>query len=297
MSLVEHLEKLRHFSKVTTYRSINEAAQGIGMSQAGLSKSIASLEAVLGIPLFVRSQGGIILTKEGEILLRAAKKILAEATDVEFSLRALKAAQVPEKIRVGMYDSIAVYFFPELLSYLNSIYRDLEVELVVHQSSNLAALIKNGELDLAIGVYPLKTRQNMNFSLLFEDHYSFFASSSIAQEVERLPLIFNPHAMDENGIAIETLLQPVLKRRLSHRVYNFETLKSLTVLGLGVGMLPTKVAKPLVLQRQLTPVIIQKTPNLFGKHKIGFYASSKLLNAHQDFIDDIYRLGERWSKT
>lgn len=298
MSLVEHLEKLRHFHKVTAYKSINEASKGIGMSQAGLSKSIAGLETALKTLLFLRTRDGLILTKEGELLLKATDDILRLASSVEANLRSLKASQLPETVRVGMYDSISIYFFSDLSSYIKTIYPTVTLELVVDKSANLAALVEGEELDLAIGVnLNQKKGIKTEFFFLFEDHYSFYVAPDKESESSNLPLIFHPEASDGAGIENKKHLAPVLKNRPSHVVYNFETIKTLSSQGVGIGVLPTQVAKPLSQQKMLVSTTLPKFPRLFGKHTIGFVASMKFLKGHREFAEDIYRLGERWSKT
>ncbi len=299
MSLIEHLEKLRHFYKVTNYRSINEGAQAMGLSQAGLSKSIANLEAVLDTQLFIRTNDGLVLTNEGQMVLVATKKILSEAAELESNLRSIKAICIPEKITVGMYDSIAVYFFDDLKSYLKVIYPRVELELVVSSSSTLALMTKAGDLDLEIGVnFNRELSAKVEFFLLFEDYYSFYQSTKhSSQNLGDRGLIFHPDATDEHEVPTSKHLAGLTKSRLAHHVYNFETIKTLTQNGLGIGILPTQVAKPMVQSNQLMPVKIPRMPNLFGKHAIGFLASSHFLKNHREFAHDIFRLGERWSKT
>ena len=296
MALIEHLEKLRHFIRVTQYKSINEAALDTGMSQAGLSKSIASLEEVLGASLLLRSNQGLVLTKEGELTLATAKKILAESTALEINLRSLKTAKSPEKLRIGMYDSIAIYFFNDLISYLKEIYKKIEIELLVDTSSNLVQAVKMNEVDLCIGVnLSLNQPPKTEFFLLFEDHYAFYKSAK-AEITSSAQLILHPNAKDLEGNTNEKQLCSVIKKNGGHRVFNFETLKTLTVQGVGIGVLPTQVARPLVSQRQLIQVEVPRTKSAFGKHNIGFLAAEKFLLHHREFANDIYRLGEKWSK-
>lgn len=297
MSLSEHLEKLRHFHRLTSYRSINEGAQAMGMSQAGLSKSISSLEAALDTKLFHRSKDGFILTKEGQLVLVATRKILDEAFHLETNLRSLKAAETPRKLLIGMYDSIAVYFFSELSSYIKAIYRDVSLELVVNTSSSLANLVSTGRLDIAIGAnIDQKTNSKNHFFLLFEDHYGFYCAPDKVSELRTLPFLIHPEASDAKGISNRDQLSNLLKNRSVHEIYNFETIKTMTSTGAGIGVLPTQVAKPLVQKKLLVPVQLPKVTSLFGTHSIGFLTSQKFLQEHQDFIEDIYRLGQRWAQ-
>jgi DNA-binding transcriptional LysR family regulator len=297
VSLVEHLEKLRHFYKLSQHRSINEAAEIMGLSQAGLSKSISALENILETPLFIRSNQGLTLTKEGDLVLCAAKAILMEAETVETQLRSLKAASIPKTLRIGMYDSIAVYFFSDLISYLNTIYRGLSIELTVDTSLNLANLIQSGAVDLAIGVnLEKKKKSGDEFFLLFEDDYSFYVSPKIESSFAKMPLIIHPRAADLSGVTVEEHLAAIISKHGAHRAFNFETIKTLTAQGLGIGVMPTQVAKPLMQQRQLVHVQVARTKLLFGRHNIGFLASRGLLRAYKEFANDLYRLGQRWAK-
>src|SRR5262249_45252914 len=134
------------------YRSINEGAEAMGISQAGLSKSISTLESVLEIPLFTRSRTGLTLTKEGVLVLEVAKEVFKSVQNLEANLRSLKAGSTPEELRIGLYDSIAVYFFSDLSNYLASIYPKVKLSLLVDTSDRLFDAAASGEIDLAIGV-------------------------------------------------------------------------------------------------------------------------------------------------
>lgn len=297
MALREHLEKLRHFSILADFSSISEAARSTGISQAGLSKSIANLESVVETQLFVRSSKGLILTAEGQILLEAAEKILNEANTAEVTLRKLKASSVPRTVRLGMYDSIAVYFFKDMSKYLRDIYPDVSMSLLVDQSSSLGDAVVADKIDLAIGVNLASRRQKgfVYFSL-FHDFYSFYVSPSIQNEVHKQPLLIFPEASDSNKVTVEKHLSSLTNFGF-HRLNNFETLKALAVQGLGIGVMPTQVAKPLVQGKALIPTQISRTKTLFGQHEIGFIISDKFLARHQDFAMDLFRLGERWAKS
>lgn len=297
MALIDHLEKLRHFYKLANFRSINEGARAIGISQAGLSKSVMVLEEALETRLFVRSNAGLILTKEGDIVQKAAAKILAEVEDVEVSLRALKAAHVPNRVAIGMYDSIAVYFFSDLAAYMQRIYPTMGFGLVAHGSKRLAEMVSKGELQLAIGVNFDEKNDQCSSLLLFEDYYSFYVSPKHEEDISKLPLLYHPDATDERNVSNDRALKQLLKGRVSHRVYNFETLKTLAVQGLGIGVLPTQVGKSLVAQKQLAPIQIPRFPNLFGRHRISLLSTKEFLEKHRDFAIDIFRLGERWARS
>ncbi len=295
MSLAEHLEKLRHFHRLADFRSINEASKVIGISQAGLSKSLSNLENIIGHSLFIRTPDGLVLTREGAIVLSTTKTILQEAALLETTLRSTSDMSHPEHLHIGLYDSIAVYFFSALSSYMKTIYKTVDIELLVDSSKNLALAAGKNDIDLAIGVN-FKTRipANCSYRSLFEDHFSFYTAAKNVDDAENLPLIIHPGAESGDGQTVESLIQYTIAKRGAHRVHNFETLKTLTLQNLGVGVLPTQVAKPLVNAKALAQVTLNKTKRLFGSHEIGVLISNKLTKAHPEFSNDIFRLGQQW---
>jgi len=297
MALDQHLEKLRYFKRLSGFSSVREASIGIGISQAGLSKNVSSLEEILEVKLFHRSRAGIKLTKEGEEVLKATEKILAEAHLLEKKLRTLKASPAPEKLKIGMYDSVAVYFFSELQGYLHTLYPDVEIELTIDTSDALARTMKAGALDLAIGVnLDGHLASSLTFVKLFEDHYSFYISSRHDLPTEKMRLLIHSSARDQQGMSVEDHLRTAIRQRGAHRIFNFETLKAMTAQGLGIGVLPTQVAKPLVKKGVLSPFELAKKSRLFGPHNIGILVTKKFHQAHQEFAEDIYRLGDQWSR-
>lgn len=270
----------------------------MGISQAGLSKSISSLESVLGAKLFVRSREGLTLTREGAEVRLSAAKILEEAASLENRIKSLQAAKAPAKLRIGMYDSIAVYFYAELSAYMAAVYPQVILEMTVDASGVLAKEIESGSLDLVIGVHLERfKKKQFEYYKLFDDYYGFYVSSKITSTLSELPILIHSRADDIHGSTIETLLQSALKQRTVHRVYNFETLKTLTSQGVGIGVLPTQVAKPLMKTGALVSTELPKVRHLIGSHSIGFLVTSKLASSYGDFADDIYRLGERWSNS
>ncbi|RZA09364.1 MAG: LysR family transcriptional regulator, partial [Proteobacteria bacterium] len=265
MALAEHLEKIRYFHRLVNYRSLREGAVAMGISQAGLSKSLAALEDALGTQLFLRSRAGLILTKEGQELLTTTRKILGEAAALETKLRKLKVVAAPSVLKIGMYDSIAVYFFSELKAYIGTLYPQVQLQLTVDTSSALSLLVQQGELDLAIGVNLDRTpKSSVEYFNLFDDHYSFYLSTRHDLDVGALPLLIHARADDQAGKNVESYLASSIKSRGVHKVFNFETLKTLTLQGLGIGVMPTQVAKPLLKQGLLITTEVPKTKHLFG---------------------------------
>lgn len=297
MALIEHLEKLRHFYKISQHKSINQAAAESGLSQAGLSKSLILLENELNCTLFIRSREGLTLTKEGLELLNTTKKILDETNEIDRRLRSLKASQFPKNLTIGMYDSIAVYFGLELQKYLKIVYPKVLMSLHTDSSHVLLEKIKNRIVDIAIGVNFKKYQSNeLVYFPLFEDYFSFYVTPALKNQIHDLPLLLHESASGLESFKVDKLLSFDIRKNGYNFIQNFETLKILTTQGLGIGLLPTQVAKPLIKNNQLTLVDSNKKSHLIGKHEIGFLVRADIYKNFQSFTEDIYRLGHHWTK-
>lgn len=71
------LKHIEYFVETSKYKSFNEAAKNLFISQPSLSAAIATLEKELGFKLFSRTKQGIKLTSAGNLILPEAKQMLS----------------------------------------------------------------------------------------------------------------------------------------------------------------------------------------------------------------------------
>ena len=67
-------DRVRVFHAVAQAGSFTRAAERLGLSQSAISRQIGALEEDLGTPLFHRHARGLVLTEQGEILLRGRQR-------------------------------------------------------------------------------------------------------------------------------------------------------------------------------------------------------------------------------
>ena len=73
------LQQLTYLVTVADCGNITEAAEKLFVSQPSLSTAISNLEKEMGIKAFVRSNKGVVATREGEELLSFARMLLEQA--------------------------------------------------------------------------------------------------------------------------------------------------------------------------------------------------------------------------
>ena len=141
--------RLKVFYTVANRLSFTKAANELNISQPAVTKHIKEIENQLNTKLFDRKGTTIQLTESGKILFIYAEKSRQLYRDLEFSISQLNK-QEKGKLKIGASTTIAQYILPEILAKFNSYYKDINIELVTHNSEDIAALLKNGQIDLGI---------------------------------------------------------------------------------------------------------------------------------------------------
>src|SRR5215470_877204 len=94
------LYRLRTFVAIADAGGVARAAKRLNLTQPTASRQIHALEADLGVRLFDRIGRRVLLTSEGEDLVRRSRHLLAEADLLSERARVLKGGQAGT-LRVG----------------------------------------------------------------------------------------------------------------------------------------------------------------------------------------------------
>ena len=266
----DHLEKIRYFAAVCDAGTFRGAALRLRLSQSSLTIAVKKLEEAVGDKLLVRSKRGVQTTGAGEMLLGFSRELTARVEDLEVRMRAPKDPMAGH-VRIGAYDSIAIYWLPVLMRSLQKKFPRLELSISIGTSAALVEQVKLGELDLAIVVEPAEDSR-LVATKLFDDVFSFFASPRILKSVNSegtlaLPIIAVPSARASKR---ETLNDYVSAKGLASggiiAVESFEIAKSLASQEVGIAILPHRVAAAALKEKSL--VQLASLPSAFGRHKI-----------------------------
>jgi DNA-binding transcriptional LysR family regulator len=143
------LSELRAFCAAVDLGSLGKAARLLRVSQPALSKRLRALEALSGSRLLERSTRGVEPTAAGRRLYEAARRLLAEAEEIEALMDGFGAEQAP--VRLAVSPTMAEFALPPLLVELESRHeRHLSVELSIANSSAARALTLEGRAELGV---------------------------------------------------------------------------------------------------------------------------------------------------
>src|SRR5579872_90273 len=143
------LRLLRVFVAVAHRQSFTRAAEQLGLTQPGVSKSIRELERQAGARLVERIPTGVTLTEAGNVLLGHARAILAEERAAEEAMHALRGLS-RGSLRIGASSTIATYILPSYVQQFSVQHPAIELTLQTARSRQVAGLLVDQQLDIGL---------------------------------------------------------------------------------------------------------------------------------------------------
>lgn len=141
------LTSLQLLLLVEEHGSIGRAAILLHLTQASASRRLDTLERELGVPLLVRDTSGSRLTPHGRSVAVWAAKTVDAATELMGVVDELRDRRTT-KLRVAASMTVAEYLVPGWLSAFHAGQSDIEVDLRVVNSDEVAALLRESAVDL-----------------------------------------------------------------------------------------------------------------------------------------------------
>lgn len=142
-------DKLRIFHTVAEVGSFTHASDMLNLSQSAISRQIGALEGQLGVSLFHRHARGLLLTEQGEILLKATKDVYEKLALIEGRISDTKSA--PEgPLKVTMPGFIGTAWLAPKLALFRQLYPKLKLTFLL---DNRILNLGMREADAAIRLY------------------------------------------------------------------------------------------------------------------------------------------------
>jgi len=235
------LRDIEYLVSVGEHRHFGRAAEACAVSQPTLSAQIQKLEALLGCAVFERTSRRVLVTAQGEIILRQARAVLAEAH------RLLDLARSQEKplsgpCRIGAIPTLGPYLFPQILRPLRSTYPALELVLSEARTAELLDRLATGTLDVALLSPPLPADGFVQAALFFEPFLlacppAFRPAAATAAlgrlDPDRLLLLEEGNCLRDQALALCGHVRPGRLHGTS-----LETLRHMIAAGAGYSLLP-----------------------------------------------------------
>lgn len=136
-----HIDSLNYFFQVANSNSISTVAKNAHISQSALSQQISKLENNLNVQLFNRTNKGVSLTSEGEILFKYAESILSSYNKMQEEL--LNSVNKKKYVSIEAVESIGLTLLPMAISKLKKNFSSYTINLNTIDCCSKANLSSN----------------------------------------------------------------------------------------------------------------------------------------------------------
>lgn len=244
--IVEHapLELYRVFYTCAKEGSLTRAAEKLHVTQPAISHSIKQLEKSMGGALFSRVPKGVILTREGTVLL--------EYIEQAFHYIALGEKKVAEmrqmlagEVRIGAGDTLCKYILLPSLESFHDEHPAIKIKVTNRTTPESIALLKDGTIDFALVNLPL-TDPQLEVKKVFEVHDCFFAGPRFEHvrgrrlsldEILSLPIILLEEGSNSRQYLNQFMLQKGYTLEPEIELGSLDLLVEFARIGLGVSCL------------------------------------------------------------
>lgn len=242
------LRQLRYFCQVVESGSFSKAADILHVAQPALSQHVRRMEDELGVALLHRTPHGVTTTEAGDRLLRHAKRIISEFSELPDQVRGALVAPRGE-VRFGMPATIGELLAVPLIEAAKERYPEVRIRIVEAMSGYVLGWLRRGDLDLAI-LYGTSDPGGLASHHGLSEEIRLFASSSIPQEpslngdVARLSALGTlPVIIPGRGHGLRELVEEAILERgkafvPAIEIDSYTQIKRLVARGLGYGILP-----------------------------------------------------------
>ena len=258
--------KLDTLLLVAEKRNFTRAAQALSLTQPAVSHHISQLEQELGVRLFVRGNGDLILTPEGETVLRYVRRM--KALEKKMAEELQEAGRRLTRLRIGITHTAESSIVAEVLARYTNENPGISITIVTDNINNLYDMLENFELDLAV-VEGRSTRPELSALMLDTDylvcvlanthplsHSSMITLDEIRQE--KLTLLL-PNS--ETRVRVESALAAVGESIADFQVIlevdNVATIKDLIRKNLGISILARSACMDELRKGKLTALPIE----------------------------------------
>jgi LysR family pca operon transcriptional activator len=215
------LSLLRVVDALAVHGSLLKAASALGVGQPALTRSLAELEEITGTRLFERHPRGVRPTEAGLVMVRAARRVLADLRQADEELDRIGSAE-GGSVAIGVLPVAAVGVLPGALIRLKARHPAIRVRLQQGRTEELLPLLAAREVAMVVGrLYPPALPDGFLREALWEEPISVLARADH-------PILSGGGPVAKEELARHELVLPTVSQRVGQEIEQL-----LSLLGLS----------------------------------------------------------------
>ena len=154
---IHSLKALAIFKSLFEAGSASQAARTLGITQSGVSRSLAQLERNLGIQLFLREKNRLIATPEARELYDEILRLMGNIEELRHSVLALKEFGT-SRLRIAAIPGLSFGFVPRLVAALLEENPRFSISLDMMSSHEVQLAVESSHADIGFVTLPVTSR-------------------------------------------------------------------------------------------------------------------------------------------
>ncbi|MBK1624253.1 MULTISPECIES: LysR family transcriptional regulator [Afifella] len=291
-------DKLRIFHAAAEAGSFTHAGDSLNMSQSAVSRQVSALESELGVPLFHRHARGLILTEQGELLVRTAREVLVKLEQTRAELADSKG-QPSGALKVTTTVGLGSSWLASRLNEFIDLYPQINLQVVLDDDELDLSM---READVAIRLRA-PTQPDLIQRKLFTVHFHVYASpdylqrfgqpKSVAELDEHRIIVYGENApayLRDMNLLMSSGRENGEPRTPIMAINNVVAIRRAIEKGLGIAMLPDYLVNE---QSPLVAILPEAEVPAFDTY---FVYAEELRNSArvQVFRDFLIAMARRW---
>ena len=286
--------KMYTFIKVAEYLNFTKAAEALYMTQPAVSQQIKQLEEEVGAKVFIRNKNGLILTQQGEIVLKYARR--QKALYEKMLLEIQNAEKNAGPLRIGITHTAESNVTASALAKYSIENNGVKITLTTDTINNLYDKLESYELDLAI--IDASSNNPKFSSMLLDTDYLMCVlspdnplsqrSAVTISELKKEKMILRSAESATRKLFEETLAyngEDISYFDVILEVDNIATIKDLIRKDLGVSILPRSACLDEIRKGKIKALPIENF-SMVRETRIVYNKDF----GHKEVLDDIIRI-------
>lgn len=259
----------RIFYYAAKYKSFSKAADMLMSNQPNITHFMNNLENQLGCRLFVRSNRGVTLTREGEKLYKHVCIAYQHFHMAELEIANDRSLQ-SGVITIGVSEIALHVLLLPILAKFRKAYPGIRLRLSNHSTPDTIQEVKDGLTEIAVVSTPadipsgLKSTSLMKFSdimVVSKNHEEFCQKEVHLADMQSWPLICLGKGTKSYEFYNDFYRRYGLKMNPDIEASTIHQVLPMVIYDLGVGFLPENVATDALKEKKICKVpLIEKIP-------------------------------------
>lgn len=259
-------EYYKIFYYVAKYQNFTRAARVLGNNQPNITHAMNRLESQLNCVLFIRSNRGVTLTPEGEMLYSRIASATVQIQDAEEELSA-SATLEHGAISISATETALNIYLAEKLRSFHTEYPGIRLRISNHSTPQAVQAVKNGEVDFAVVTTPAEVAQGLKMVELNAYHevlvggktFTALASQSLTlKELSNYPIISLSDESMTRSFYRQFFLEHDAVLRPDTEAATTDQMLTLVKSELGLAFLPEPMVRGLLERNEIVQLQLQE---------------------------------------